>query len=101
MKSFLLTKIQRKITEYVYVKTALTNVPFLKGNRFDYTWLCNFMDDNSGLIALDNLYSIVIFIVTAVSNAANLTDGLDGLATGVSAIIAATLAILAYVSGNQ
>ncbi len=90
-----------KMIEYVYVKTALTNVPFMKGNSFDYTWISNFFGDNSGSLLWLFFIPIVIFIVTAVSNAANLTDGLDGLATGVSAIIAATLAILAYVSGNS
>lgn len=94
-------KNSNKITEYVYVKTALTNVPFLKGNRFDYAWLCGFMDDNAASMLWLIFIPFVIFIVAAVSNAANLTDGLDGLATGVSAIIAATLAILAYVSGNS
>jgi len=85
---------------YVYVKTSLTNVPFLKGNRFDYAWFTQFMGDNARSLIWILFIPIVIFIVTAVSNAANLTDGLDGLATGVSAIIAATLAVLAYVSGN-
>jgi len=86
--------------DYVYVKTQLTNVPFLKGNRFDYYWISEFFGDNQHIWVWLIFIPIVIFIVTAVSNAANLTDGLDGLATGVSAIIAATLAILAYVSGN-
>ncbi len=85
----------------VYVKTSLTNVPFLKGNRFDYAWLTEFMGDNSRSFVWILFIPIVIFIVTAVSNAANLTDGLDGLATGVSAVIAATLAVMAYVSGNS
>lgn len=89
-----------KMIEYVYVKTALTNVPFMKGNSFDYTWISNFWRQFRFII-MAFFIPIVIFIVTAVSNAANLTDGLDGLATGVSAIIAATLAILAYVSGNS
>ncbi|MBK9109003.1 MAG: phospho-N-acetylmuramoyl-pentapeptide-transferase [Saprospiraceae bacterium] len=87
-------------TEFVYVKTQLTNVPFLKGNRFDYYWIVEFFGDNAHTWIWLVFIPIVIFIVTAVSNAANLTDGLDGLATGVSAIIAATLAVLAYVSGN-
>lgn len=87
-------------TEFVYVKTQLTNVPFLKGNRFDYYWISEFIGDNAHRWIWIIFIPIVIFIVTAVSNGANLTDGLDGLATGVSAIIAATLAILAYVSGN-
>jgi phospho-N-acetylmuramoyl-pentapeptide-transferase len=86
--------------EYVYVKTQLTNVPFLKGNRFDYYWITEFFGDNTHIWIWLVFIPIVIFIVTAVSNAANLTDGLDGLASGVSAIIAVTLAVLAYVSGN-
>jgi phospho-N-acetylmuramoyl-pentapeptide-transferase len=86
--------------EYVYVKTQLTNVPLLKGNRFDYYWITEFFGDNAHVWIWLVFIPIVIFIVTAVSNAANLTDGLDGLATGVSAIIAGTLAVLAYVSGN-
>lgn len=92
--------IRNQTHEYVYVKTQLTNVPFLKGNRFDYYWISEFFGDNNHLWMWLIFIPIVIFIVTAVSNAANLTDGLDGLATGVSAIIAITLAILAYVSGN-
>ena len=93
--------VKNKSIEYVYVKSSLTNVPFLKGNSFDYAWLTAFFGDNTGSLLWILFIPFVIFIVTAVSNAANLTDGLDGLATGVSAIIAATLAILAYVSGNS
>ncbi|MBK6544051.1 MAG: phospho-N-acetylmuramoyl-pentapeptide-transferase [Saprospiraceae bacterium] len=92
--------IRNQTHEYVYVKTQLTNVPFLKGNRFDYYWISEFFGDNKHVWIWLIFIPIVIFIVTAVSNAANLTDGLDGLATGVSAVIAMTLAILAYVSGN-
>jgi len=77
-----------------------TTIPFIKGNEFDYKWLIPF----SGPVvrALQGgLYVLVItFIITAVSNGANLTDGMDGLAAGVSAIIGATLGILAYVSGH-
>ncbi|MEO1517782.1 MAG: phospho-N-acetylmuramoyl-pentapeptide-transferase [Bacteroidota bacterium] len=86
--------------EAAYVKSTLTNVPFLKGNRFDYQQLLWFLGDNAAGLVWLVFVPIVILIVTAVSNAANLTDGLDGLATGVSAIIGATLGILAYVSGN-
>lgn len=86
--------------QWVYAKTSLTNVPFFKGNQFDYTSLLGFLGDNKSKFAWIIFIPITIFIVTAVSNGANLTDGLDGLATGVSAIIAATLGILAYVSGN-
>ncbi|MFZ2900302.1 MAG: phospho-N-acetylmuramoyl-pentapeptide-transferase [Saprospiraceae bacterium] len=87
--------------EYAYVKTTLTNVPFFKGNNFDYRTLLWFLGDNVNAWVWIIFVPIVIFIVTAVSNAANLTDGLDGLATGVSGIIGAGLAIFAYVSGNS
>jgi len=87
-------------TTMYHVKTNLTNVPFFKGNRFDYRDLLWFLGDNAGAWVWIIFVPFVIFIVTAVSNAANLTDGIDGLATGVSAIIGITLAILAYVSGN-
>ena len=84
------------------VKTTLTNVPFLKGNQLDYQVFVRwFAGDNAKKWAWLIFIPFVIFVVTAVSNGANLTDGLDGLATGVSAIIGATLGILAYVSGNK
>ncbi len=89
-----------KMVEMAYVKTTLTNVPFFRGNAFDYNGLLWFLGDNASNLVWIVFVPIVVFIVTAVSNAANLTDGIDGLATGLSAIIAATLAILAYVSGN-
>lgn len=85
---------------FVEVKTTLTNVPFLKGNQFDYANILRVFGENAGSLVWVLFIPLVIFIVTAVSNAANLTDGLDGLATGVSAIIGGTLGILAYVSGN-
>lgn len=85
---------------FVEVKTTLTNVPFLKGNQLDYADILNFLGDNADVYVWVIFIPLVIFIVTAVSNAANLTDGLDGLATGVSAIIGGTLGVLAYVSGN-
>lgn len=80
---------------YAYVKDPITNVPFLKNSVIDYAEPFS----NRSLVWLIFI-PVIIFIVTAVSNAANLTDGIDGLATGVSAIIGATLGILAYVSGN-
>ena len=82
------------------VSYSRTTIPFFKGNEFDYKWLIPF---NGPVVrALQGgLYVIVItFIITAVSNGANLTDGMDGLAAGVSAIIGATLGVLAYVSGH-
>jgi len=81
-------------------KTNLTNVPFLKGNRLDYAWLMPMREEAARNWVWLLFVPLVIFIVTAVSNAANLTDGLDGLATGVSGIIGGTLGVLAYVSGN-
>ncbi len=87
--------------EYVYVKTTLTNVPFFKNNSLDYKSFLWFLKGNSEKWVPFVFIPIVIFIVTAVSNAANLTDGIDGLAAGTAAIIGATLGIFAYVSGNQ
>ncbi len=81
-------------------KTNLTNVPFFKGNRLDYAWILPFDKTNAQKWVWILFVPLAIFIVTAVSNAANLTDGLDGLATGVSGIIALTLGVFAYVSGN-
>ncbi|MFM7769942.1 MAG: phospho-N-acetylmuramoyl-pentapeptide-transferase [Bacteroidota bacterium] len=80
-------------------KDLTTTIPFVKGNEFDYAWLVPDAWENKLVLWL--VFSvIVIFIVTAVSNGANITDGIDGLATGTSAIIGVTLAVFAYVSGN-
>jgi len=82
-------------------KSTKTTIPFVKNNEFDYEWLVSFFGEKSRQIATWIIFVlIVIFILTAVSNGANLTDGLDGLATGTSAIIGTALAILAYVSSN-
>ncbi|MCF8256504.1 MAG: phospho-N-acetylmuramoyl-pentapeptide-transferase [Flavobacteriales bacterium] len=80
--------------------TLITTIPFVKNNEFDYASLLFFMGDKAKDWGWLVFIPIVIFIVTAVSNGANLTDGLDGLATGTSAIIGVTLALLAWVSGN-
>ncbi len=82
------------------VKSTLTNVPFYKNNEFDYAKVLKFMGDGYQRYALIVFLLVVIVIVTAVSNGANITDGIDGLATGTSAIVGITLAVLAYVSGN-
>jgi phospho-N-acetylmuramoyl-pentapeptide-transferase len=74
-----------------------TTIPFVKDNEFNYNWLIGDSNKNYGWLLF---IPIVIFIVIAVSNGANMTDGLDGLATGTSAIIGLSLAILAYVSSN-
>lgn len=81
-------------------KSTLTTIPFLKNNEFNYAWLVWFMGEKAPSYAWIAFVLVVIFIVTAVSNGANMTDGLDGLATGSAAIIGTTLGILAYVSGN-
>ena len=83
------------------VSYSRTTIPFFKGNEFDYKWLIPF--SGQFVRALQGaLYVLVItFIITACSNGTNLTDGMDGLATGVSAIVGATLGILAYVSGHN
>jgi len=87
--------------EMYYVKTTMTNVPFFKGNEFDYKNLLWFLGENAHKWVWLIFIPFVIFIVTAVSNAANLTDGIDGLAAGTSAIIGAALGLLAYISGNN
>ncbi|PCJ82655.1 MAG: phospho-N-acetylmuramoyl-pentapeptide-transferase [Bacteroidetes bacterium] len=82
------------------VRSTITTIPFIKGNSFDYAWLVNWAVEDVSTWVWVAFIPIVIIIVTAVSNGANLTDGLDGLATGTSAIIGMTLAVLAYVSSN-
>ena len=82
-------------------KSTKTTIPFVKNNEFDYAWLVSFIKEEQRRPYTWIVFVIiVIFIVTSVSNGANLTDGLDGLATGTSAIIGTALAILAYVSSN-
>ena len=82
-------------------RTTKTTIPFVKNNEFDYHWLVP-SDSKAGDVATWVLYILVaIFIITAVSNSANLTDGIDGLATGVSAIIIVVLGVLAYLSGHS
>jgi phospho-N-acetylmuramoyl-pentapeptide-transferase len=82
------------------VKSTKTTIPFFKNNEFDYAVLLGFLGEKAKKYAFLVYIPIVILIITAVSNGANLTDGIDGLATGTSAIIGATLGILAWVSGN-
>jgi phospho-N-acetylmuramoyl-pentapeptide-transferase len=85
--------------EYKWIQTddMTTTIPFIKGNEFNYNWLIGDSNKSYGWLIF---IPIVIFIVIAVSNGANMTDGLDGLATGTSAIIGIALAVLAYVSSN-
>ena len=82
-------------------KSTKTTIPFVKNNEFDYSWLVAFISREHRQPWTWLVFVLItIFILTAVSNGANLTDGLDGLATGTSAIVGVALAILAYVSSN-
>lgn len=92
--------VMKKTTQLEEGKSLITNIPFLKNNEFDYGSLIEWTGLEPMTWAWIAFIPIVIFITTAVSNGANLTDGIDGLATGTSAIIGVTLAVMAYVSGN-
>ena len=81
-------------------KSITTTIPFVKNNEFDYHWLIPGEGDTSDLLSWLAYIVIAILVITAVSNGANLTDGLDGLSAGVSATIVVVLGILAYLSGN-
>jgi phospho-N-acetylmuramoyl-pentapeptide-transferase len=82
------------------IKSTKTTIPFVKNNEFDYAVLLRWLGVRDEKYAYLIFIPLVIFIIAAVSNGANLTDGMDGLATGTSAIIGATLGLLAWVSGN-
>ncbi|HRZ42290.1 MAG TPA: phospho-N-acetylmuramoyl-pentapeptide-transferase [Bacteroidales bacterium] len=82
------------------VKSTKTTIPFIKNNEFDYASLIRWIGPDYRRWAWIVFIPIVVFIIIAVSNGTNLTDGLDGLATGTSAVSAATMGILAWVSGN-
>ena len=83
------------------VKSPQTTIPFVKNNNFNYQWLTSWMDGEAAETAGWLVFIfVVVLVVTATSNGANLTDGLDGLAAGTSAIIGVALAIMAYLGGN-
>lgn len=82
------------------VKAPQTTIPFVKNNNFDYTWLTGWMGDKAAIGGWILFILVTIFVVAAVSNGANLTDGLDGLATGTSAIIGVALAIMCYLGSH-
>ncbi|MFN5415715.1 MAG: phospho-N-acetylmuramoyl-pentapeptide-transferase [Flavobacteriia bacterium] len=84
-------------TMWIETRDMTTTIPFIKGNEFNYNWLIGDIDKSYGWLLF---IPLVIFIVIAVSNGANMTDGLDGLASGTSAIIGIVLAVFAYVSSN-
>lgn len=87
--------------EMVYAKAPITNVPFFKNNELDYSRLLWFLGDNARDLSSILFVIMSILVITAVSNGANLTDGLDGQLAGVSAIVCVALGILAYLSGNS
>jgi phospho-N-acetylmuramoyl-pentapeptide-transferase len=78
----------------------MTTIPFVKDNEFNYAWLSPFKGKAGDFFSKLLYILVIIFIITACSNGSNLTDGMDGLAAGVSAIVGATLGVLAYVSGH-
>jgi phospho-N-acetylmuramoyl-pentapeptide-transferase len=91
---------QSSIQFYPEAKSTKTTIPFVKSNEFDYADLITWIHPSLEKYAWVVFILVVIFIITAVSNGANLTDGIDGLAAGTSAIIVLTLGIFAWVSGN-
>lgn len=94
-------EMQNVITEGKEVKAPQTTIPFVKNNNLDYTWFTKWMGDGVAETAGWILFVVVVIVVvTATSNGANLTDGIDGLATGVSAIIGVALIVMAYLGGH-
>ena len=86
---------------YVHVKSVTTTIPFVKSHELSYSKFVSIFGEDAISILTPILYILVVtFIIVAVSNGANMTDGIDGLATGVSAIVGVCLAVFAYVSGN-
>ena len=93
-------EVEEVIYESQNIKTTQTTIPFVKGNNFDYASLTKWMGDHAQEGGWALFIIVTIFVITATSNGANLTDGLDGLCTGCSAIIAVALAIMAYLGGS-
>ena len=89
-------EVEQVVYESHNIKSTQTTIPFVKGNNFDYASLTKWMGDH----AQAGGWVLFVLVITATSNGANLTDGLDGLATGCSAIIAVALAIMAYLGGS-
>lgn len=81
-------------------RSTKTTIPFVKNNEFDYSWLLSFLGNKAADYTWILFIPITIFIVTFISNGVNMSDGLDGLATGSSAVVGGVLAVFAYVSGN-
>ncbi len=94
------SQIKKVSEQYVDAKLPITTIPFVKNHEFNYSKLIAWIGDDYPDCTWVVYILIVTLIITAVSNGSNITDGIDGLATGTSAIIGATLGIFAYVSGN-
>jgi phospho-N-acetylmuramoyl-pentapeptide-transferase len=90
----------REITQWEEHSSTKTTIPFIKNNEFDYSWLLSWVNEDWVKYTWIIFIPIVILVVTAVSNGANITDGVDGLAAGTSGIIGLALGIFAFVSGN-
>ncbi len=93
-------EVEQVVYESHNIKSTQTTIPFVKGNNFDYASLTKWMGDHAQAGGWVLFVLVTILVITATSNGANLTDGLDGLATGCSAIIAVALAIMAYLGGS-
>ena len=93
-------EVEEVIYESQNIKSTQTTIPFVKENNFDYASLTKWMGDHARTGGWILFIIVTIFVITATSNGANLTDGLDGLATGCSAIIAVALGIMAYLGGS-
>jgi phospho-N-acetylmuramoyl-pentapeptide-transferase len=98
--NIVIRKLDGEYKRFVKVKTPITTIPFVKNHEFNYSRLITWMGAGAEKYTWIIYVLIVIFIVTAVSNGANLTDGLDGMAAGVSAIIGAGIGVFVYISGN-
>ena len=99
-QSYSTEQIEKTRVELYGEKSTKTTIPFVKNNEFDYKSLVSCVGDYVDVLGWILFVLVVIFITTAVSNGVNLTDGLDGLATGTTAIVGVVLGILAYLSGN-
>ncbi len=93
-------QVEDVITEGHNIKAPQTTIPFVKNNNLDYSWLTSWAGKAGNALGWTLFVLVVIFAVTATSNGANLTDGIDGLATGVSAIIGVALIIMAYLGSH-
>lgn len=100
----IINETSQEVEEVIYesenIKASQTTIPFVKENNFDYTYFTEWLGDHAQTGGWVLFILVAIFIVTATSNGANLTDGLDGLAAGCSAIIAVALAVMAYLGGS-